>query len=142
MFLGTYTPKFDEKGRFFLPPKFRDELAGGLVIVRGQERCLAIYTPDAFARMVERVTTAPATFKDVRSYQRMLGAGASDTAPDRQGRVSVPANLRAYAGLDKDLVVTGVIDRVELWDPKAWEAYEEAEAPGYAEVNQRIGGMA
>jgi len=139
LFLGTYTPKFDEKGRFFLPPRFRDELADGLVVVRGQERCLAIYTPKAFAEMVERVTAAPTTIKQVRDFKRMLAAGASDSAPDKQGRVSVPANLRAYANLDKDLVVTGVIDHVELWAPELWAQYEEEQAPHFAELNEVVG---
>ena len=139
MFLGTFTPKFDEKGRFFLPPKFRAELAGGLVVARGQERCLAIYPTDAFAEMVERVTTAPTTIKQVRDFKRMLAAGASDSAPDKQGRVSVPANLRTYANLDKDLVVTGVIDHIELWDPALWAEYEEEQAPHFAELNEVVG---
>lgn len=139
MFLGTYRPKFDDKGRFFLPPHFREELAGGLVIVKGQEHCLAIYTPAEFAKMIEKVTTAPTTVKQVRDYQRWLAAGACDSAPDKQGRVSVPANLRLYAGLERDLVVTGAIDRVELWNPDRWQTYEEEQAPGFSELNQVIG---
>ncbi|MCL2489647.1 MAG: division/cell wall cluster transcriptional repressor MraZ [Propionibacteriaceae bacterium] len=138
MFLGTYTPKFDEKGRFFLPPKFRDELATGLVVVRGQERCLAIYTTDAFVGMIEKVT-APGTIKQVRDYKRMLGAGASDSAPDKQGRVSIPANLRSWANLDRDLVVTGAIDHVELWNPELWEQYEQEQTSPFAELNGEIG---
>jgi len=139
MFLGTYTPKFDEKGRFFLPPKFRDELVDGLVVVRGQERCLAIYTPDAFTEMLDRVTIGPSTIRQVRDFKRMLAAGASDSAPDKQGRVSIPANLRSWANLDRDLVVTGAIDHVELWNPELWAQYEEEQAPHFAELNEVIG---
>ena len=139
MFLGTFTPKFDEKGRFFLPPKFRDELLDGLVVVRGQERCLAIYTPGAFAEMIEKVTTAPGTIKQVRDYKRMLAAGASDSVPDKQGRVGIPANLRSWADLDRDLVVTGAIDHVELWNPELWEQYEQEQTPHFAALNEVIG---
>jgi len=139
LFLSTYTPRFDEKGRFFLPPKFREELAGGLVIARGQERCLAIYTPAAFQAMVDRAAAAPTTLKQVRDYMRMLGSGACDSVPDKQGRVSVPANLRAYASLDKDLVVTGVIDHVELWAPELWAPYEDEQSDHFAEMNEVVG---
>ena len=116
MFLGTHTPKIDEKGRFFLPAKFREELADGLVITRAQDRCLAIYPTAAFVEMTKSISAAPTSVKQVRDYQRMLAAGASDETPDKQGRVTIPPQLRTYAGLSKDIVVVGAINRVEVWD--------------------------
>ena len=89
MFLGTHTPKLDEKGRFFLPAKFRDELDEGLVITRGQDRCLAIYPTETFVEMTREIAKGSVSVKKVRDYQRMLAAGASDTAPDKQGRVLI-----------------------------------------------------
>lgn len=127
MFLGKFTPKFDDKGRFFLPPKFRDDLVDGLIVVRGQERCLSIYPLAAFQAMVERVTSASSSVQQVSDFRRMLAASASDSVPDKQGRVSVPANLRAYAGIDKDVVVNGALDHVELWNPETWAAYEQTQ---------------
>ena len=138
MFLGTYFPKLDEKGRFFLPAKFREELADGLVITRGEDRCLAIYTPEAFLRMAEHVTSGPTTVKSVRDLQRMLAANAADEAPDRQGRVSIPQQLREYAGLDKEIVVIGSMTRVEVWDAVAWGAYSAAQEEVFADMNDEV----
>ena len=138
MFLGTYHPKLDEKGRFFLPAKFRDELAGGVVITRSQERSLAIYPAAVFEAMVRSMNPAPATLKQVRDFQRMLAAGASDEIPDRQGRVSIPPALRDYAGLDKDIVVIGSIDRLEVWDAAAWESYSAAQEAVFAELDSAV----
>lgn len=138
MFLGTHTPKLDEKGRFFLPAKFRDELADGLVITRSQDRCLAIYPTATFVEMTQQVSTAPTTLKQVRDFQRMLAAGASDEVPDKQGRVTIPPMLRRYAGLDKDIVVVGAINRVEVWDVAAWEEYSAQQESVFAEMNEEV----
>ena len=104
MFLGTYMPKLDEKGRFFLPAKYRDELGAGLVITRGQDRSLAIYPMATFEAMTQQVAAAPTTLRQVRDFQRMVASSASDEVPDRQGRVTIPAALRTYAGLGKEIV--------------------------------------
>ena len=123
MFLGTYTPKLDEKGRFFLPAKFREELDEGLVITRGQEHCLAVYPMSTFVEMTREIAKGSVSVKKVRDYQRMLAAGASDTAADKQGRVMVPPMLRRYAGLGKEIVIVGAITRIEIWDAARWEEY-------------------
>lgn len=138
MFLGTYTPKLDEKGRFFLPAKFRDELAEGLVITRHQERCLAIYPMATFVEMTQQVASAPSTIKQVRDFQRMLAAGASDEVPDKQGRLTIPPMLRKYAGLDGQVVVIGAINRVEVWDQQAWESYSTDNETDFAELNEVV----
>lgn len=138
MFLGTYTPKLDEKGRFFLPAKFRDELADGLVITRAQERCLAIYPMSTFVTMTQSIRNAPSTVKQVRDFQRMLAASASDDTADKQGRLTIPPQLRSYAGLDKDIVVVGAIDRVEVWDTTAWETYLAGTEDAFAEQAEEV----
>lgn len=138
MFLGTYTPKLDEKGRLILPAKFRDQLAAGLVITRAQDRCLAIYPMSAFADMTAAVQAAPMTVKNVRDFQRMLAANASDETPDKQGRITIPAPLRGYAGLESDVVVVGAINRVEIWDPQAWQEYSAAQEDVFAEMNEEV----
>ncbi len=86
MFLGTYTPKLDDKGRFFLPAKFREQLASGLVITRAQDRCLAIWPTEAFLADVANAAAGPSTVRGVRDYQRMVSSGATDELPDSQGR--------------------------------------------------------
>lgn len=138
MFLGTHLPKLDAKGRFFLPAKFREELADGLVITRQQDRCLAIYPKAVFEAQALQASQAPATIQKVRDFQRMLAAGASDEVPDKQGRLMIPQHLRDYAGLDKDLVVIGAINRVEVWDRAAWEAYSTSQESAFAEMNEEI----
>ena len=138
MFLGTHTPKLDEKGRIFLPAKFRDGLPDGLVVTRGQDRCLAIWPLADFAEQTQQLRNAPSSSKQVRDYQRMLASGASDETLDKQGRLTIPAPLRTYAGLDKDVVVVGAINRVEVWDAAAWQTYSEAQEAEFAEMNDDV----
>lgn len=138
MFLGTHTPKLDEKGRLILPAKFREELAEGLVITRAQDRCLAIYPMATFVEMTKSISQAPTSVKQVRDFQRMLAAGASDETPDKQGRITIPQQLRGYAGLQTNVVVVGAINRVEVWDVGAWEQYSAEQEPAFAEMNEEV----
>ena len=139
MFLSTYTPKLDEKGRFFLPPKYRPQLAEGLVITCSFDDCLAIYPMAAFQQLSDRILDKDATLEEVRDFQRIFGSGANDAKPDKQGRITLPAELRSYAHLDKDIVVTGALDHVEIWNPDAWAAYKRAKEPEYSAINKVIG---
>ena len=95
MFLGTHTPRLDEKGRLFLPAKYREELAGGLVITKGQERCLYVFPVAEFGRITDALRSAPVTAKAVRDYSRVFFASASDEIPDKQGRITASARFRA-----------------------------------------------
>ncbi|SHI38836.1 MraZ protein [Tessaracoccus bendigoensis DSM 12906] len=142
MFLGTYQPKLDEKGRLILPAKFREALAEGLVVTKTQDRALAVYPRATFEAKMTSLLSAPSTVKEVRDYQRMLMAGASDEIPDRQGRVTIPANLRSYAGLDRDVVVIGAGDRAEIWDAAAWEKYSESSEEGFSEMDNEFTALA
>ena len=108
-FMGTYTPKLDEKGRLFLPAKFRDQLTEGLVVTRGQEFCLTVWPMDDFMELTRKAQEAPVTVKGARDYTRFLFAGASEEKPDKQGRITISPMLREYASLDRDVVVIGVI---------------------------------
>jgi MraZ protein len=138
MFLGTHTPRLDDKGRLILPAKFRDELAEGLVITKGQERCLYIWPIAEFARIADSLRTAPVTQKGPRDFMRVLYAGASDEVPDKQGRITLPPALRAYAGLDRECVVIGANSRVEVWDAAAWEAYLAAQEQAFADLSEEV----
>ena len=123
MLLGTHTPKLDEKGRLILPAKFRDELSEGVVITRGQERCLYVFSKSEFASVHEKIRQAPVTSEDARKYLRVFLSGATDDQPDKQGRVLLPQLLREYAGLQKELVIIGVGSRAEIWDATSWQNY-------------------
>ncbi|HEX2744931.1 MAG TPA: division/cell wall cluster transcriptional repressor MraZ [Streptosporangiaceae bacterium] len=138
MFLGTHAPRLDEKGRLFLPAKYREELAGGVVITKGQERCLFVFPQEEFARITEALRTVPVTAKSVRDSSRVFFASASDEVPDKQGRITVPAALRAYAGLQRDCVVIGANTRLEIWDTQAWETYLAAQEDSFAEAAEEV----
>jgi MraZ protein len=138
MFFGTYTPKLDDKGRLFLPAKFRDELVEGLVVTRGQERCLNIWSREEFGRFTERLRSMPVANKAGRDYVRMLFAGASDETPDRQGRITIPPMLRTYAALSKECVVIGAMNRVEIWDAASWADYEASQEQAFSELSDDV----
>jgi MraZ protein len=136
VFLGTHTPRLDDKGRLFLPAKFRDELAGGVVITRGQERCLYVFTRAVFAAKAEELQTASLSSKAARDYGRMFFSSASDEIPDKTGRVTLPQPLRQYAGLTKDCVVIGANTRLEIWDANAWQVYEAEKEQAFADQDE------
>ena len=123
MFLGTYSPRMDAKGRIILPAKFREELSAGLVLTRGQERCLYVFPAAEFERIHERMRSAPLPGRAARGFLRVFLSGASDELPDKQGRITIPPILRQYAGLGDQLVVIGSGTRAEIWDASAWEEY-------------------
>lgn len=138
MFLGTYEPRLDEKGRLILPAKFRDELAEGLVITKGQEHCLYVWPLAEFGRITEQLRNAPVTSKATRDYLRVFFAGASDEKVDKQGRVTVPPPLRAYAGLRRDCVVIGANNRVEIWGAAAWQHYLAEQEDAFASLSEEV----
>lgn len=138
MFLGTYAPKLDEKGRIILPAKFRDELSSGVVMTRGQERCIYVFGTREFEEMHEKIRQAPITSKQGRDYLRVLLSGASSETPDKQNRVTIPANLREYAGLDRELTVIGAGSRVEIWDTEAWDAYLAEQETAFANTAEEV----
>ncbi|MGA9747229.1 MAG: division/cell wall cluster transcriptional repressor MraZ [Nocardioides sp.] len=138
MFFGTYTPRLDDKGRLFLPAKFRDELAEGLVVTRGQERCLYVWSMEEFGKLTDRFREVPVTNKAARDYVRMFFAGASDETPDKQGRVTIPSMLRDYASLSKDCIVIGAMNRIEIWDAAAWQTYSDEKEQSFADLSEDI----
>jgi len=138
LFLGTHAPRLDEKGRLFLPAKYRDALAEGLVITKGQERCLYVWPAEEFVRVTEAMRAAPVTSKAARDYMRVFFAGASDEVPDKQGRVTIPPALREYAGLDRECVVIGASTRLEIWDAAAWDTYLAAQEQAFSELSEEV----
>ena len=138
MFLGTHTPRLDEKGRLILPAKYRDELAEGVVITKGQERCLYVWPLAEFTRVTTAMRDAPVTGKGLRDYSRVLFASASDEVPDKQGRITVPPALRSYAGLERDCVVIGANTRMEIWDAAAWETYLGSQEESFSDAAEEV----
>ncbi len=138
MFFGTYTPRLDDKGRLFLPAKFRDALAEGLVVTRGQERCLYVWSLEEFEKLTERLRDTSVTNKAARDYVRMFFAGASDETPDKQGRITVPPLLRDYASLTKDCMVIGAMNRIEIWDAGSWQTYSDQQEQAFADLSEEV----
>ena len=142
MFLGTHTPRLDAKGRLALPARFRTELASGLVITKGQERCLFAFPMDEFARVTAALRSTPVAPRALRDYSRVFFASASQEIPDGQGRITLPAALREYAGLEKDCAVIGANTRVEIWDAAAWESYLADRESAFADAGEEVFGGA
>jgi MraZ protein len=138
VFLGTHTPRLDEKGRLFLPAKYRDELAPGLILTKGQERCVYVFPVTEFERITEALRTAPVTAKGLRDYSRVFFASASDEVPDKQGRITIPPALREYATLDRDCVVIGANTRLEIWDAQAWAGYLDQQEDAFSEASEEV----
>jgi MraZ protein len=138
MFLGTYTPKLDEKNRLFLPAKFREQLAGGLVVTKSQEFCLAVWPLEDFMNEAKRVQRTPVTVRESREYGRFLAMRATEDTPDKQGRITITPQLKEYAGLDREVVVIGALERVEIWNPERLATWEAEQSPKFAEMSEDI----
>ena len=138
MFLGTHSPRLDDKGRLILPAKYREELSSGLVLTKGQDGCLYVFPTAEFSRITDSLRTAPVTAKAVRDYSRVLFASASDEELDRQGRITIPPSLREYAGLDRDCVVIGANTRLEIWEASAWASYLEQQEPAFSAASEEV----
>lgn len=134
LLLGTYTPKIDRKGRMALPAKMRAQLGAGMVMARGQEKCVYLLPQNEFRRITARIQRASMGNKATRSYLRVFLSGAVESEPDKQGRVLVPQTLRSYAGLGDDIVVIGVGTRAEIWNKESWDAYLADQEEGYSDI--------
>lgn len=130
MFYGTFIHTMDEKGRVIMPSKFREYLGMTFVMNRGFEKCIAVYTNDAWTRVIEKTNAMSSVKGTVRKFKRQLFALASQSTIDKQGRVVVPAELRAKANLSEQIVFVGMGWYFEMWDKDEWDRYnleEEAD---------------
>ena len=138
MFFGTFTPKLDDKGRLTLPAKFREELADGLMVVKGQDRSLAVYPKAEFLVRAKKAAEASRTNPKARAFVRNLAASADEQALDSQGRISVSALHRNYAGLQKECVVIGNVDFIEIWDAESWESYSAEHEEDFSDGDDEV----
>ena len=126
MFMGEYDHSIDPKGRLIIPLKFRELLGDEIVITRGFEDCLFVYSKEEWANMEEKFKSAPLSAPEARFFLRFFFAGACEVEIDKQGRALIPQKLREFAGLDKDVVLAGVITRVEIWSKSRWDSAAES----------------
>jgi MraZ protein len=126
VFLGQYQHSLDEKGRVILPAKFRGQLEGGAYMARGRDGCVCVYPTDEWERVSKAMQELATRGTQERQAARSFFAGAAEVAPDRQGRVPVPVHLRDFAGLslEREVVVAGVLSRIEIWDSQKWATRE------------------
>jgi MraZ protein len=127
MFMGKYNHTIDAKGRLIIPAKFREQLGEAFVITNGNDGCLNIYTEEDWETFLEKLQLLPTSNGDIRKIRRMLVSQAETVELDKQGRILVPTALRERAGLNKDVVLAGNIDKIEVWDKDRWEAEIESD---------------
>lgn len=142
MFLGEHSHSIDDKGRVSVPAKFRRQLAKGIVVTRGLDHCLWLYTHSEWEVIASKLANLPITRKKSRAFARLMLAGAWDTKLDTQGRVILPEYLRSYAGLKKHVTIAGLYNRLEVWDEDTWQDYRkhtEAESDHIAESLAELG---
>ncbi len=128
--MGEYNHTIDAKGRLIIPSKFRDSLGDEFVVTKGLDGCLFVYDNKEWSAFEEKLKSLPLTNKDARQFVRFFLAGATLAEVDKQGRILVPANLREFAGLAKEVVLVGVASRVEIWSKARWEdtaSYDDVE---------------
>jgi len=132
----------DDKGRLTLPAKFRDELAGGLMVTKGQDHSLAVYPKDEFTALARRAAAASRSNPQARAFVRNLAASSDEQRPDAQGRIMLSAEHRRYASLSKDCVVIGSVDFLEIWDKTAWDTYLAEHEEDYSQArDESLGGI-
>ena len=142
MWYGEYTHTLDEKDRFILPAKFRDKLKQQknslLFITRGLEGCLFIFTSEVWRAFEERLKTVSFTKQQSRFFNRLFFSGASEIKPDSQGRVLIPSYLKAYAEIKREIIIVGVMDRIEIWSRKNWDKFLREQRPQFENIAQDL----
>ncbi|USB34494.1 division/cell wall cluster transcriptional repressor MraZ [Paenibacillus sp. YPG26] len=138
MFMGEYQHSIDDKGRIIIPAKFRELLGASFVVTRGLDQCLFVYPQDEWGVMEQKLKALPLMKSDARAFTRFFFSGATECEWDKQGRVNLPATLRQYAKLEKDCVVIGVSNRVEIWSRDTWEHYFEQSEDTFNEIAEKL----
>jgi MraZ protein len=138
MFMGEYQHSIDSKGRLFIPARFREGLGDSFILTKGLDRCLFVYSHQEWAIIEQRLKSLPVTRADARAFARLFFSGAAECEADKQGRILIPAGLREYAQLEKEVVILGISARVEIWSKAAWEGYSSGAAASYEETAEKL----
>lgn len=139
MLLGQSRRTVDKKGRIILPRDFRQDFEAGLVVTRGLDDCLLLYPMDEWDKIVQKIEEMPAGRKETRRFSRLFFSNASRLLPDAQGRILIPPHLRQMADFQKEVVVVGLSNKVEIWSPDKWEQYREESLDQYEQSAYDIG---
>ncbi len=138
MFIGEYEHTVDIKGRIIMPSKLRENIGEKFIITKGLDKCLFAYSKSEWANFEEKLKTLPLTNKNARDFVRFFLSGAVDCEIDKQGRFLVPANLRTYANIDKEIVIIGVGTRLEIWNKESWTKYSSEENISADEIAENM----
>lgn len=138
MFMGEYKHNMDKKGRVIIPASFRDDLGEDFVMTRGLDNCLFVYPKKEWKKLEDKLTSLPITKKSSRTFIRFFFSGATECSFDKQGRISIPKNLREYADLDKETVIIGLANRIELWANEKWDGYLAEAEDSYEEIAEQM----
>lgn len=138
MFLGEFRHSLDLKGRIIIPAKFRESLGEEFVMTKGLDSCLFLFPMEEWKIMEEKLRALPFTNKDARAFVRFFTAGASETNLDKQGRALIPQHLRDHCNLDKDAVIIGVPNRIEIWSADMWDNYTNDENLSYESIAEHM----
>ncbi|ALC91085.1 cell division protein MraZ [Bacillus sp. FJAT-18017] len=141
MFMGEYHHNIDNKGRLIVPSKLRDNLGEMFIITRGLDRCLFGYPLSEWSEIEEKLKALPLTKKDARAFTRFFFSGATESEIDKQGRINIPAPLLDYAQLQKECVILGVSNRIEIWSKQLWEEYFQESEDSFAEIAENMIGF-
>lgn len=142
MFIGEFSHNLDSKGRVAVPVKFRGKLGVGVIITRGLDHCLFVFTTTEWETLAQKLINLPLSQANSRAFVRLMLSGAVDVEVDKQGRILVPDYLREYAGLKKQVVVAGLYNRIEIWDSESWKQYKaktESQSDEIAEKLSELG---
>ena len=138
MFMGEFHHNIDDKGRLIIPSKFREELGESFIVTRGLDGCLFIYPTKEWDNIVAKLKNLPFTKKDARSFMRFFLSGATVCEFDKQGRVNIASPLVTYAGLDKECIIIGVNDRLEIWSKDNWNKFFESKADDLSDIAENL----
>ncbi|ADY55001.1 Protein mraZ [Syntrophobotulus glycolicus DSM 8271] len=138
MFMGEYLHTIDNKGRLIVPVKFRESLGDHFIATKGLDNCLFIFPLKEWKSFEEKLKQLPISRPNARSFVRFFFSGAAECELDKQGRILLPANLREYASLDKDVILAGVMNRIEIWDNSRWKDYSSNAEDHYAEAAESL----
>lgn len=138
MFIGEYKYSIDAKGRLAIPAKFRTNLVGGCVVTKGLDNCLFIYPKEEWEKLAKKLSTLPISKKNSRAFSRLMLAGAMDLEIDRQGRVVLPKYLREYGKLKQKAVITGLYNRLEVWDVSRWRRYKSQAEQSSVDIAEQL----
>ena len=138
MFMGEYRHRIDNKGRLIIPAKLRAHLSDTFVMTRGLDGCIFVYSMDEWAALEAKLATLPLTKKDARAFVRFFYAAATEEKLDKQGRVNITTQLADYAHLEKDCVIVGVSNRIEIWDADKWSQVNEDIIESFDEIAETM----